>query len=217
MRTPLKVRVNEDLVLDAGTCEQLPGPDGSELLVRPPRKALFRQVLAYLRAKSDPVENLPGSTSNREGVAACAVTIRWGSYLSILLDRAKPVWSEVKSPTTSRISDQEMARINIEASAGLAAWVDLCRSHKNQRLYFNLVDRAVAYLPMPMRKSKLKFNEFFALAQPEISGKLIQACEVGSAHFLQRLRGEATNFATRIFANALTNHAWRNGPVEGDS
>lgn len=59
-----------------------------------------------------------------EGVAA-AVILRWGSYLAVLLDHDKPIWPEVHSPRTSRISDEEMARINIEASAALAEWIDL--------------------------------------------------------------------------------------------
>ena len=67
--------------------------------------------------------------SGREGVAAAALTLRWGSYLAVLLDQDKPVWPQVTMPgVISRISDQEMALINIEASAGLAAWVDLYRA-----------------------------------------------------------------------------------------
>ena len=129
----------------------------------------------------------------------------------MLLDREKSVWSEVKSATTSRISDEEMARINIEASAALAEWVDLFRAEQNQRLYFKLVDRAVCYLPMPKRKPKLNFNEFLALGNPEISAKLLEACD---ATYLEVARTDTERFASRIFANALTNHAWRNGPVE---
>jgi hypothetical protein len=55
----------------------------------------------------------------REGVAAAALILRWGSYLAVLLDHYKPVWPEVGSASTSRISDEEMARINLEASAAL--------------------------------------------------------------------------------------------------
>jgi hypothetical protein len=212
MGMPLTVRVNEELVLDAGTCEDAAGPNGPEILIRPPRTTLFRQVLAYLREKPEPTERLPGSTSDREGVAASAVTLRWGSYLAVLLDGSKPVWSEVKSPSTSRISDEEMARINIEASAALAEWIDLCRGDRNQRSYFKLVDRAVRYLPMTKRKPKLRFSEFMALANPEIATKLFDAYD---GVYLERVRADAEQSASRLFANALTNHAWRNGPVEG--
>lgn len=40
----LLLRVNEELVLDAGTCEEGSGPAGPELLIRPPETTLFRQV-----------------------------------------------------------------------------------------------------------------------------------------------------------------------------
>jgi hypothetical protein len=211
MPDQLTARVNTDLVLDAGTCEKVEGSDSQELLLRPPGTTLFHQVLAYLQHKPDPVEELPGSLSNHQGIATAAITLRWGSYLAVLLDRQKPIWREVKAPTTSRISDEEMARINIEASAALAEWVDFCRQDGKQRSYFKLVARAVYYLPMPKIKPKLTASPFLALANPEISAKLIEACDPSC---LERLRGDSNRFATRIFANALINHAWRNGPVE---
>lgn len=80
-------------------------------------------------------------------MAAAAVALRWGSYLSVLLDRDKPVWSAAQSGRISRISDDEMARINIESSAALAEWIDIRRG--DSRLHARLVDRAVSYLIMP--------------------------------------------------------------------
>jgi hypothetical protein len=47
----LQVHVNDELVLDAGTCVQVSGPNGPELLIRPPEATLFHQVLAYLRLR----------------------------------------------------------------------------------------------------------------------------------------------------------------------
>jgi hypothetical protein len=85
------------------------------------------------------------------------VTLRWGSHLAVLLDRDKPVWTEVHSASTSRICDQEMARVNIEASAALAEWIDLFRADPGGPLYEQFVNRAVSYLPRPKkhRSSKL--------------------------------------------------------------
>ena len=83
----------------------------------------------------------------REGVAATTLILRWGSYLAVLLDRDKPVWPEVRSASTSRISDEEMARINIEASSAPAEWIDLYRSDPGGRPYTQLVERAIGYLP----------------------------------------------------------------------
>jgi hypothetical protein len=62
------------------------------------------------------------------------VVLRWGSYVAVLADKAKPVWAEAHSPEVSRICDSEMARINIEASAALAEWrFELARSDYSSR------------------------------------------------------------------------------------
>ncbi len=95
-------------------------------LIRPPAITPFYQVLAYLRAK-------PARASE-------------------LLDRDKPLWPAAQATGTSRTSDEEMARINIEASAALAGWLDLHRSDRGGRRYAQFVDRAVSYLPMPRRR-----------------------------------------------------------------
>ncbi|MBI3637328.1 MAG: hypothetical protein HY216_14130 [Candidatus Rokubacteria bacterium] len=115
------------------------------------------------REQPDPQKRPSGAMVGPEGVAA-AVTLRWGSYLAVLLDHDKRIWPEVHSPRTSRISDAEMARINIEASAALAEWIDLYRTDPGGRLYEQLVNRAVAYLPMPKKTSKLEVTALGALA-----------------------------------------------------
>jgi hypothetical protein len=153
-RDRLEVRVNNELVLDAGTCEGVSGPHGPETLIRPPETTLFHQVLAYLKAKPDPPQRPSGTMVGREAVAAAALTVRWGSYLAVLVDHDKPVWPAVSLMGTSRISDEEMARINIEASAALADWIDLYRADPGGRFYRQLVDRAVAYLPMPIARRR---------------------------------------------------------------
>jgi hypothetical protein len=206
----LQVRVNDELVLDAGTCEEVGGPRGREWLIHPPETTLFHQVLAYLRARPDPPTRRSGTIVGREGVAAAALVLRWGSYLAVLLDREKPIWPAVHSARTSRISDDEMARINIEASAALAEWIEIYRG--DPRLYRQLVDRAFEYLPMPFRSaSKLRVKEFSALAIPEIAGIVVRAADRDR---LARLQADAERWPSRMFANALVNTAWRNGPVE---
>lgn len=91
---------------------------------------MYRQVLHYLKTKPDPGAHL-GSRIEGEGVAAAALTLRWGSYLTVPLDRDMQVWPEAKSVGTSRISDREMAQIDIEASAALAEWIDLYSADPN--------------------------------------------------------------------------------------
>lgn len=209
-RDPLRLRVNDELVLDAGRCEEVSGPHGPERLIHPPETTLFHQVLAYLRAKRDLPEHPTGTVVGREGVAAAAVVLRWGSYLAVLVDHDKPVWPAVSSAGTSRISDEEMARINIEASAALAEWIDIYRAESGG-LYTELVERALAYLPMPTKESKLKKSAFATLADPEMAARLVQASD---PERLARARADAQSSPSRLFANALVNVAWRNGPVE---
>jgi len=211
-REPLRVRVNDDLVLDAGTCEEVSGPDGPERLIRPPETTLFHQVLAYLRAKPDPTVRPGGSASGREGVAAAAVVLRWGSYLAVLLDGDKPIWPAAARPDgTSRISDEEMARINIEASAALAEWIDLHRAGDGGRLYAALVDRAVNYLPTLSKTPEPAGGPFAALADRETGARLVGAIDPARVALV---RADAERHASRLFSNALVNVAWRNGPVE---
>jgi hypothetical protein len=69
----LRVRVNDELLLDAGTTEE---PDGSELIIHPPKVTLLHQVLDYLRAKPDPPTPPTGSMADHEGAAAAAVVLR---------------------------------------------------------------------------------------------------------------------------------------------
>jgi hypothetical protein len=210
----LQVRVNDELVLDAGTCEDASGLNGPERIVHPPTTTLFHQVLGYLREKPDPSKSPSGSMVGREGVAATALALRWGSYLAVLLDHDKPVWPEVDSPSTSRISDEEMARINIESSAALAEWIDIYRTDRGGLTYEHLVNRAVAYLPMPRKSSRLKVAEFGALANPGLASKLIEASRTSHASHFERVRADVERHPSRVLANALVNTAWRNGPAE---
>jgi hypothetical protein len=202
----LRVRVNDELVLDAGTTEEL---SGSELVVHPPKETLFRQVLDYLRARSDPPSPPKGSTIENEGAAAAAVVLRWGSYFAVLADSAKPVWVEARSPGTSRVCNLEMARINIEASAALAEWIDISREDRG--LYERLVARALAHLPLPKMRPSPVGSDFVMLAMPEVAAKITGAID---AVHLGRIRVDAEIHPSRLFANALVNVAWRNGPVE---
>jgi len=202
----LQVRVNDELLLDAGGTEEL---GRSELVIHPPKTTLFHQVLAYLRAKPDPPAPPTGSTVESEGTAAAAIAVRWGTYLAVLADRAKPIWAEARSPGTSRICDSEMARINIEASAALAEWIDLCREDPDA--YGQLVVRALAYLPLPKLRPKAVGSQFAMLAMPEIAAKVVGATDAAR---LATVRADAERHPSRIFANALVNTAWRNGPAE---
>jgi hypothetical protein len=167
-----------------------------------------------LRQKPDPSKRPSGSVVGREGVAAAALVLRWGSYLAVLLDHDKPVWPEVNSPATSRISDEEMARINIEASAALAEWIDLYRADRGGSAYEQFVNRAVEYLPMPKKKSRMKVTDVAALAEPGLASQLVDTFRASHASRLERVHADVERHPSRVLANAFVNTAWRNGPVE---
>jgi hypothetical protein len=209
----LLVRVDDDLVLDAGRCETVRRAEGIGRVVSPPDPPLFRQVLEYLRAKPDPKRRPCGPALGREGVAAAAVTLRWGSYFAVLADGTKPLWDAVHTPSRSRISEEEMARINLEASSAMAQWIDLYRSDPGA--HARLVDRALAHLPMPTRTAKPRRGAFQELSDPEHARRLEAAAErVWGAAQVARARADVARYATRVLANAAVNVAWRNGEVE---
>jgi hypothetical protein len=53
--------------------------------------------------------------------------------------------------------------------------------------------------------------DFAMLAMPEVAAKIAEATDAGR---LARVRADAEIHPSRLFANALVNTAWRNGPVE---
>lgn len=206
MGESLKVVVNNDLVLDAGWWEEIERPF-PQRLVHPPVLTMFDQVLGYLeQVAQDLPDAYYGFSLSDEAIAATAVCLRWGSYLAVLLDRAKPVCAGVKDPTHSRISDSEMARISIEASAALAQWISIMR-HDWPR-HQSLV-RASWSLPMPQKKIRRDrdYVHLYALGTESFAEKVDwprdgEAYERVVAH------------PTRTLANALIEACWRNGPVE---
>ena len=52
--------------------------------------------------------------------AAVAVCLRWGSYFAVLADPARPDAPNIDDGHVSQIDDEEMARMSIEISAGVA-------------------------------------------------------------------------------------------------
>ena len=207
MAEQLQVVVNGELTLDAGWWEET-GGGIRQRIIHPPGTTMFEQVPVYLEhvADSRPERN-EGLSIGREAVAATAVCLRWGSYLAVLLDRSKPVCDAVQDPEHSRISNSEMARINVEASAALESWIELMR--RDYWRYQALVS-ASQRLPMPQRT--VTRDPGYALlslpSRPNASSLMAlpdhgETCDRAVAH------------PSRTLANALINACWRNGPVEG--
>jgi hypothetical protein len=176
---------------------------------------MFEQLLSYLDAKPLPASARSFPKSGQEGVAAAALCLRWGSYFAVLADQTKPLWSQANTKENrdciSRISDSEIARINIEASAAMAAWVDIFRSDLHGR-YSELVAKALAYIPMPQQKVPAnRDNIFHSLALPQFRTHVMEW--LGPQRTSSAM-SELAPYASRVFGNALVNYAWRNGPVE---
>lgn len=206
MANPLQVAVSDELTLDAGRWEEING-ETRRRVIYPPTPTMFEQVMAYLErvADSQP-DRYEGLSIGREAVAATAICLRWGSYLAVLLDHTKPVCDGVQDPDRSRISDSEMARINIEASAALEQWIELMRRDYSRYQALVLASRC---LPMPQNKVTRDpgYVHLSVLSRP------------GIVSFMDLPSGGETYdrvmaYPTRTLANALINASWRNGPVE---
>lgn len=104
---------------------------------------MFDQVLAMLETSKGKRGRAP--TLKQESRAAVAVCLRWGTYLALLMDEARPPAPSVGRPEVSRVTDREMARINIESSANLARWLTL--AHEDPRRYARIV-HAAQVLPL---------------------------------------------------------------------
>ena len=121
----LSVRVADDLVLDGGAWELAESEDGYPVAeITPPVTPMFQQVVEYLETK--PVPQGGRFRRDEESRAAVAVCLRWGSYFALLADPTRPAASAIADARTSHIADDEMARMNIEISAGIAWWLTLC-------------------------------------------------------------------------------------------
>lgn len=215
MTTQLNVQVNDEFKLDAGRFVFVGDDKDRQRVLTPPAFTMSEQLTSYLDAKPLPANSRSFPTAGQEGVVAASLCLRWGSYFAVLADQTKPLWSQARSKElredVSRISDGEMARINIEASAAMAAWVDIFRSDPFGR-YSELVAKALTWLPMPQRKVAVeKSSLFYGLAFPESRQQLtaiLQPDQKAAA------MAELEAHASRVFGNALVNHGWRNGPVE---
>ncbi len=206
----LHVQVAEDLTLDGGTWHLTTDQHGAPTAqISPPAVPMFQQIVEYLEAKPVP----PGGNMRRadEARAAVAVCLRWGSYFAILADPSKPAAPNIDDGQVSQVDDEEMARMNIEISAGLAWWLTLAGS--DDRRYGDLVARALTYLPAgPKAVSALQDGDMLlAATMPEMAAELQRQWP---ADRLERDMQTAANHGIRIIANTITLHAWRNGPIE---
>lgn len=194
----LLVTVNDDLTLDAGTWELQEHSGAVCRVVHPPARLMYEQILDYLERQPAPTSRL---TPGEEAVVAVAVCLRWGTYFAVLADQTKPM---IQLPEdTSRISDSEMARINIEASAALEMWIDVMR--QDNRRYHVLAAKAHLYLPLT-RKSVARSSDISAVFLRSLAFPISASLLGGN----KSLAAVVSAHPTRVLANTFINTCWRN-------
>ena len=206
----LHVPVTADFTLDAGHWETQHEPDGQLWrTVEPPIRPLYRQVIDYFERQ--PPAEAPLLSLQAEGRALMAVCLRWGSYLAVLMDRSKPPAPQAGRAGISQIADAEMKRINIEASAALAWWLDCLRAEPAR---YQRLSAAAARLPMSKQRSPMQCGfqaMLLMLANPD------RAVEIAAgipADRLEQVRAMVAQAPTRLLANTLINACWRNNAIE---
>jgi hypothetical protein len=206
----LSVRVVDDFVLDGGRWGLAETKDRQPVArIAPPVTPMFQQVVEYLEEK--PAPRGGNFRRDEESRAAVEICLRWGSYFAVLADPSRPAASDLDDDRASHIADDEMARMNIEISAGIA-WLLTLRGSDEPR-YWDLVHRALAYLPTgPKTVRPLEGgNLLLACATAEMAGEVRRNWPVDR---LGQALAIAESHGIRAIANAITLRAWRNGPVE---
>ena len=214
---PMTIGVNDHLTIDAGSWqdrveeEQMP-----HRLVSPPHTSMYRQVLSYLEEVTRD-EKVPPKSQLHFGevaIATVAICIRWGSYFAVLTNHDLPQWAATFDPEVSCIGDGEMARINIEASAALTAWLDLMRV--DQQHFRKLVKAAVRLLPFPIaqldRSTYYNRSRAFSSFNSAHGRRCLMdafARDFGS-EWLERQKARVLVNPTRALANGILNEHWRN-------
>jgi hypothetical protein len=214
----LTINVNGQCAIDAGYWQECVGEDQTPYrLISPPQITMYRQVLSYLEETAKDMKAPPKSQLHfgEVAIATVAVCLRWGSYFAVLAKHDLPQWTAAYDPEVSCIGDGEMARINIEASAALASWIDLMRA--DQQHFRKLVKAAVQLLPFPIAQldGSTYYKRFRAFgAINSVSGRryLMEAFErrFGS-EWLEREKAHILVHPTRALANGILNEHWRNG------
>jgi hypothetical protein len=210
----LSVKVNDVLTIDAGWWEEkLIHYDGKDVvyrLIHPPKQTMFDQILQHLIILSDNITNTE-LDFNELAHATVAVCLRWGTYFAVLTDNTKPIWSRTENENISMLDDNEMKRINIEASAAIASWLELIQTDEIK--FMKLVKAAQT---LPINTKLLADRSINRFVEAGCSNKLIQLGYELYPQVLQVDNWFRHNFeevmqnSTRWFANALINKYWRN-------
>ena len=199
----LFTKVRYDLSLDAGTL--IESAEAVEIL--PPEMPMLDQLLGWLADR--PCKYDYGYPGYALGIGVTALCIRYGTWLSVLMDDSKPLDPRAQDGHISMISDGEMKRINIEASSNLAYLFKMMSEDEYGALEICL--RAYEHLPMPQRRVKLHWGVANAL-----HGVLqVYQDYLGDMDPVFKERGAVcVRRPFRALANTVINAAYRNGEIE---
>lgn len=145
-----------------------------------------------------------------EADAIVACCWRYGSYAHLLCNGES--YRDFHDSTLSRLSDQEMMRINIEFSAGLAEWWS--RRAEDSGLVNRRVRAAIALLDMPWRnrRSSRLLSAVLDTA-PEVVARLSAA-----SRFLMEAAAATPSWSPgeelRLEANMVVLERYRNEEIE---
>lgn len=191
----LHIPVSENFSLFAGIAEK----KGDLMTIHPPEKSLFDQLCTWLDQQPSPTV---GYNHWVFSIGATALCLRWGSYLAVLMDKTKPLDPRAKQSTTSMISQDEMKRINIEASSNLAHLLLLW--HQDEADYFDRLRRAYEWLPMPQQRVKRNFQ-----SAKWLFSYLANFHQMSQTETLMPL-----TYPYRTLANTIVDMVYRNGAIE---
>ncbi|HEY6286423.1 MAG TPA: hypothetical protein VIX20_12225 [Ktedonobacteraceae bacterium] len=216
----LSVNVSGTFTLDAGWWEEtmeetVSGKPLPCRLIHPPEPTMYYQVLRHLETISRETRIPAKSQLNfgEVGLATIAVCLRWGTYFAVLADQTKPIWSQTEQEAISMIGDEEMARIDIEASAALAQWIVLMRANDS---HFRKMVKAAQALPMlpPLldenTNNKLYRTSSFINSAQSRQNFFAMLKEQYGDEWLEQKRADIMPNPTRWLANGLINAYWRN-------
>ncbi len=194
--------VSDSFSLDMGHVEEVNGV----CRILPPDTMLFDQLLVWLKGKPAS-HTMPGPVTM--GVGMTALCLRWGTYLAFLMDENKPVDLDAKDGNINMISNDEMMRINIEASRNMERMLKML--HEDRDTAPSIIIRA--YDLLPVMKSKLRINK--GPIHPYYKDVLQSAVALSAAFPLDPEKSDYINNHTyRVFANFMIYNTYRNGPVE---
>lgn len=219
----LKIRVTDQLLLDAGTLEEISGPDNSKFrIITPAPQTMYQQVIDYL-ADATKQEKAPPQTAvdfQEVTYATLAVCLRWGSYFAVLAEKEVHDWTPLLQEEAPGIRDPEMARMNIEISSAFCQWLALI--HTDNKQFRKLVKAALKFLPPLSQitfdkesyKKELWIRTFFnsKAGRAELMESLQNKF---GEDFILRKKEEITPHLMRTLANGVISETYRNGPIEG--